>query len=121
MRVVRNLGEWGVVGSLNRTTGGVLTFTVYRDGAAWDLSVFETTPTVELHVRDVRTDTDLVLTGTLAITTAASGVVSYTEGGSDVLDATSGIYEGRVYVKEAGTLRGVSDPFRFTIGDAPGP
>jgi len=121
MALVTDYGEIGVVGSLHRTTAGLWTFTVYRDGVAWNLAVYETTPTVTLKVAPLLSRIDLVLTGTLAITTAASGIVSYTLGASDPIDDASGVYEGRVYVLEAGVLRGVSDRFRYSIGDAPGP
>ena len=120
--LIRNLGPIGVVGRLNLTTTGLWTFTVYRNGAAWDLSSYSDTPAVTLKVCDLRTRIDLALTGTLAITTAASGVVSYTpHATTEVLDDVSGVFEGRVYLTEATVGRGSSDPFRFSIDDAPGP
>ena len=114
MSVVTHIGELGAVGGVIRP----FDFTIERDGAVWDLTGYAS---VEWRIWDVRTKTIVVLNGSLAIQTAASGLVRYTPGTSDPLYANSGVFEGRVWADP-----GTGDPepsalHRFTIGAGPGP
>lgn len=103
---VASLGEIG-------TPDAILTpldLPLLRDGSAWDLTNY-TNPRISIW--DLRTKTAVASPGTISIQTAASGIVRYQP---DPTNFTSGVYEARVTVENAGGDDEHSGLFRFSLG-----
>ena len=115
--IIRDLGPIGAVGGLNLNTSGLWLFTVYLQGAPWNLTGY-TTPTLALKVRRIPTDAAVVVIGTVAIVTAATGAMSYTPGTADPIHGVSGVYEAKLWVTVSSKPR-PSDLFRFAIAEGP--
>lgn len=106
---VTDLGELGTIGAILRP----ITLTLERDtGQIWDLTGY-TSPTIT--VREVRTKTPVAVNGSIAITDAANGQVTYTPGTADPIAATAGTFEARITVDQGAGDPEPSGLFRFTI------
>lgn len=120
--IIRDLGQIGAGGKLASTTDTrLIQITLHRGGAAWNLSGL-TSPAFTLEVSSIPAGTDVAPNGTIAIVTAATGIVSYTPGTSDPLEAApSGPYEARIWATPTGKAAIPSDRFRFSLGEGPKP
>ena len=115
--LVRDLGTIGAVGGLH-LLAGVYGLTLYREGAAWNLSGY-TTPTYALKIRALGSGTTVTPNGTIVVVSATAGTISYTPGTADPIHAASGPYEARVWVTPSGGKTVPSDLFRFDIAEGP--
>jgi hypothetical protein len=115
--ITRDLGTIGAVGGLHVDQAGKIAITLYRAGGVWDLSGY-TAPTLDLQVVDTPDLAAVAVNGTVTIVTAASGIVAYEAGASDLIYAASGSFIGRVWVTHDGDEI-PSDPFRFHIDAGP--
>lgn len=116
MTTVTHIGELGAVGGMLRP----FVFTVEKDGGVWDLTAYNGTG--QWRIWDLRTKTIVAANGTLTVTDAVAGEVTYTPGTSDPIMATTGTFEARVWLQHnAGGDKEPSALHRFTIGAGPTP
>lgn len=110
-QIVTTLGEIGVA------PDGILhpfEMTLLRAGAVWNLTGYTS---ARIEVWPLATREAVATPGTLTITDAANGVVTW-EPGADVY-AASGAYEGRAWATPPTGVEEPSGLFRFSIGAAP--
>lgn len=106
---ILDLGEIGTVAGTLRP----IDLTLLRDGTVWNLTGYDQP---EMRVYPLRAEAAITPTGTATILAPeTAGVVRWTP--DPAVFATSGVYEGRVWVRppDAGAKE-PSGRFRFTIG-----
>lgn len=112
VQYVANSREIGAVGGMLRPWE----IRLDKNGVPWNLTGYTA---AELRVWDLRTKATVAVGGVATITNPAAGEVTYTPSVSDPLYASSGQYEGRLWLSLPTGDPEPSGLFRFSIAAGP--